>query len=60
MTEKQEYKILSVRLKKEHAEQLEKLVEAERNQLPKFVMSSLLRMIIEQWLGDWESDDDND
>ena len=60
MTEKQEYKILSVRLKKEHAEQLEKLVEAERNQLPKFVMSSLLRMIIEQWLGDWNDDDFNE
>jgi hypothetical protein len=51
MTEpKQEYRILSVRLTKEEADQLQAMVDVERRYLPNYKMSNFLRMIISQWL----------
>jgi hypothetical protein len=50
MTEKQEYRILSVRLTKQEAEQLQAMVDLEKQYVPTYKMSNFLRMIISQWL----------
>ena len=54
MTEKQEYRIVSVRLTKEEAEQLQAMVDIEKRYLPNYKMSNFLRMIISQWLESYE------
>lgn len=51
MTEqKPEYRIVSVRLTKQEAEQLQELVDKEKQYVPTYKMSNFLRMIISQWL----------
>jgi hypothetical protein len=50
MTEKQEYRIVSVRLTKQEADQLQAMVEVEKRHVPTYRMSDFLRMIISQWL----------
>jgi hypothetical protein len=60
MTEKQEYRIVSVRLTKEEAEQLQAMVDIEKRYLPNYKMSNFLRMIISQWLESYEGASDDE